>query len=807
MTKALKHIINRHKSLEGESYMEVIAFDDLKVHKEVRSTFFNINTTPLEKIQEEIEIFNVGSYGVYINVNPLIRNIRKKDNVKKYLFCFIDLDDADENHKELVKTFLLENNLQYSYLAQSGSGYHFLIPIELETKDQDKIKGFLNYLKNNICDKTDISTNDPTRIFRAPESIHNKKDPYELETLELKDIDDEKILINTQQILEFQEENKKATLDIRYLSSIDREDKFFSNILNDQSKWKDIFDMLNEHDKKNEGKGSNQIFNKNLAIFVSRYQDYYLTAEIFMKSWNNQYVTLERFKFFYDKVKSGSLYKDNSTDKENKVNYYELLKWSKDYNLNLFQELLKKQLQSSYLDEMEIYYLEDEKQEYQYLIYYSQKDYFVQKNLQGLIDLIYYEAKERGLDLIKEWNISKENQKGEPLPYTALMKAVRNTIITKLDKQNRIKKIFNINYQPTEEKFIYSEKKKFFNIYTKTNYWDYYKKEKEYSFPYIKDLIMNLCGHDEKSFNWFNKWLGFQIQNNSEKLPTAVIFQGQQGTGKGVFKSLILDNIFGKNVQEINQTHLESSFNEYLLGKQIIVANEVIHNENKALLPNVLKNLVTDPIITISRKFKKEIVGHNYTHWIFCTNNDNPLRIDTDDRRYSVFYSKKLKGGEKNAVKFVHELQRNLDYELKQYVSYLKDLDIKEYEVRSPVMTQAKLDIIELNKDSVTKFIEFLKSFQTYMGVHTKLFENDQELGLIRPGDGNEYTKTDSLYLLYLEWSKKFKEKGTFNKQNFSRKISIFGVNSEIKKESGKSVRVYNIDTIERLMHMEGDEE
>lgn len=803
MNKALKQIIDRHKSLEGDSYIEVIAFDDLKKDKKVRQTFFNINKTEIRKIQDEIEIYNTGSFGVYINVNPLSAKVRKKDTVKKYLFCFIDLDDANDDHKELVKSFLINNNIKYSYLGQSGSGYHFLIPINLETKNQDKIKGFLNYLKNNICDKTDVSTNDPTRIFRVPESIHNKKGSFTLKTLELEDINNKSIISNTQNISKFQEQNKKSQLDVQYLSSIEREDSFFSNILNNQSKWHEIFKMLNNHDTKNDGVGNNQIFNKNLAIFSSRHLKYYDLARNFMQAWNNQFVTIERFNFYFDKVKSGSLYKDNSIEKENMVNYYELYKWSKSYDLNLFVSLLEHQLKSSFLDEIEVYYLEDEKPEYQYLIYYSQKDYYVQKNMAGLVDLIYYESKEKGLDLVKEWNIDTTDEHGKSLSHSAVVRMIRSTIRTKLDKENRIKKIFNINYEPTNDKFIFSENKKYFNIYSKTNYWDYYEKCQNYSFPNITELIMNLCGNDKRSFDWFNKWLGFQIQNNSQKLPTAVIFQGQQGTGKGVFKSFILDNIFGSNVQEINQTHLEQPFNEYLLGKQIIVANEVIHNENKALLPNVLKNLVTDPVITISRKFRKEIVGSNYTHWIFCTNNDNPLKIDSDDRRYCVFYSKKLKGSEKAAVKFVRELQRNLDYELKQYVSYLKDLKIDEYEVRRPFMTQAKLDIIELNKDSVMKFTEYLKGFKDYLSVHIDLFENDKELGIIKTSEFVDYISTDSLYLLYLEWSKKFKEKGTFNKQNFSRKLSLYGVSSIVKKINGKTVRAYDLESIETFMRAE----
>jgi len=40
------------------------------------------------------------------------------------------------------------------------------------------------------------------------------------------------------------------------------------------------------------------------------------------------------------------------------------------------------------------------------------------------------------------------------------------------------------------------------------------------------------------------------------------------------------------------------------MGKQLIVANEVIHNDNKFLVPDKLKNYVTDEKISINSSEK-----------------------------------------------------------------------------------------------------------------------------------------------------------------------------------------------------------
>jgi hypothetical protein len=105
MNDALNQIINRHKSLGGESYIEVIAFDDLKKNKKVEQEFFEINKTSISTIEEKIKEFNKGTYGVYINVNPINMKLRNKDTVKKYVYCFIDLDDATADHGKIIESF------------------------------------------------------------------------------------------------------------------------------------------------------------------------------------------------------------------------------------------------------------------------------------------------------------------------------------------------------------------------------------------------------------------------------------------------------------------------------------------------------------------------------------------------------------------------------------------------------------------------------------------------------------------------------------------------------------------------------
>lgn len=772
----IQQIIERMKG-ENKRYIQIFAGDDKKTQKKIYESFFEINNCDVKQIKDCIDKYDsLGSYGVFFNYNPLNAKKRIAQNIINLNYIFIDLDDgATEEHRDLILDNLNKMDISYSYVAKSGHGYHILIPIDLSTENKNKVKGFLTYLRDNICNKVDVATHTNERLFRIPNSYHKKdEDNKKLITYHSVIPTQKEIEINNKNILEYQLEQKKGSKDKVYLSSIKVKDIFFTEILNNKNSWHEYIKSLHN------SKDRNDNFIKNLGFFIFNNESLYDTAVDFLNSFEPA-----RIPAMDGWIKKAEEY--NTTPL-----YYELLKWSEDNKIMSFIDLLRKQTKKTFLDNYEIYYLEDEKKENNTLLYFPEKNYYVQKGINEVLLNIYYDAKERGVDFVEELNLEEQFEEWDNFTFTKQLNLIQQQIRRLIEQENRIKLVFNINYEPSESKFIYEDNKKYFNIYNKTLLWDYYKQEKTYHFPHIKELLLNLCGEDRKNYIWFCKWISWQIKYPTQKLPTAVILQGKQGSGKGTLKNLIFDNIFGNNCQEINQTHLESSFNDYLLGKQVIFANEVMHNENRQTLPNVLKNLVTDEEITINIKFKKSIKGRNYTQWIFCTNSDNPIKIDEDDRRYSVFYSKKLRKG------LGHDIRKNLDYELKQFISYLKDLEVDFEEVEEPIMTDAKQDIIDLNKDSVSRFQEYCLGFQNINDLWNNLFDSKkQDLVISRP-EGTFIT-SDNFYLIYEKYCALIKERGVYAKQNFSRKLTNFDIKTDVKRIDKITLRVYELEKISKI--------
>ena len=376
MDKALKYILGRQRQIDGKSIINIFASDDKKKKESKYNTFFNLNDTKDNKVFSETDVYNFCPFGVFMSLNPLDSDRRKKDNVKKILFIFVDLDHADKNDFEGVKTYLEGKGFKICYTAKTGGGYHILLDVILDKEQEKKVKGFLNYLHTHVSTKVDTCTGDLTRLLRVPGSEHHKKETVSLQTLLLSESTDEEIKNNGELILDFQLEESKNEINTQYLNQIDKEDLFFKEVLSeDFEKRKSNIEILNN------ATGRNPVFVKNLGIAINKNQIEYKKAAEFLNAWEHSRVAA--LQGWIKKAKEQNL----------KVNYPELLKWAKENNIKSFQNILKEQMKTNALDEYEIYYLEEEKKETCYLLYYPKKNYYVQKGLPELLTNIYYDFK------------------------------------------------------------------------------------------------------------------------------------------------------------------------------------------------------------------------------------------------------------------------------------------------------------------------------------------------------------------------------------------------------------------------------
>ena len=423
-----------------------------------------------------------------------------------------------------------------------------------------------------------------------------------------------------------------------------------------------------------------------------------------------------------------------------------------------------------------IFRLRGAKESDEFLLYYKELKMYYQYSKKRLVDVLNSELSANGIDYL-DFARTEMKESDQTKPFELLFRWVsQETII-----------IDNLGYKPVDSLVFTDSNKKYFNLYEVSKLLERNDiQEKDWSL--IKELILNLVGGNQSEFDYFVSWIAWQVQNPLERMPTSIILQGEHGTGKTKFCELVLKNIFGNNFCEIGQTDINSDYNEFILGKQLIVANEVIHNDNKFLIPDKLKNYVTDEYLSINRKFKDTIYIRNYSQWIFVTNNDMPLKIETGDRRYSVFKSKKLVDG----FQFMNKLLEDLDNQLEGFLFHLNHIELDYETVSVPVSNEAKLDLIRLSQNSVEEFIDHIKFIGGIENIdpsldYTNFFSSTSNgVGIF----------TDVFYQLYLKYCFQTGIKHTFTRRNFTHQLKKLGLTDSTTKIENKTQRIILLEGI-----------
>jgi hypothetical protein len=153
-----------------------------------------------------------------------------------------------------------------------------------------------------------------------------------------------------------------------------------------------------------------------------------------------------------------------------------------------------------------------------------------------------------------------------------------------------------------------------------SKYWDH-----------VRD---NICNDDQELYLYVRKWLAYVFQRPAE-VHTALVLQGSQGTGKNSFVEP-LGVLLGSHYKPLSSlTELISNFNYHLKNAVLIHANEALWGGHKKDLGTV-KAMITEQTCLIEGKGKDRIVVKNFKHIILSSNEDWPVHLDPDDRRFLV---------------------------------------------------------------------------------------------------------------------------------------------------------------------------
>jgi hypothetical protein len=295
----------------------------------------------------------------------------------------------------------------------------------------------------------------------------------------------------------------------------------------------------------------------------------------------------------------------------------------------------------------------------------------------------------------------------------------------------------------------------------------------------IFNHLFNLCGKDEKVFNYVLMFLSRKLKNPAKLTNTALIFKSIQGVGKNIFFDWFGNSVIGSeyyfSTQDVKL--LFGQFNPNLANRVMVVIDEISYKETQEIV-ETLKAHITQPTNIINQKGLKTYENKNHIGYIMFTNNDNPIKIDINDRRYL-------------AIECIPDYANNNEYikniliEMEQqkyaraFYDYLIKMDSDYYDfTNSRPTTSFYEDLKEANIPITSKFLEnmiYNKNDAEYTA--SDLF-NEYKAYL----EDNNFDKSKTNMTSFGLQLKKYKSITTFKKQTM--KGVIYTINNEmIKKE------------------------
>ena len=241
--------------------------------------------------------------------------------------------------------------------------------------------------------------------------------------------------------------------------------------------------------------------------------------------------------------------------------------------------------------------------------------------------------------------------------------------------------------------------------------------------PLVKPILDHLrdviTGPDHLDF--LVAWLAQQVQDPADITRVAIVLQGKQGVGKNMIFDFYIDSVLGagsRNNPIDGAGYRTAKPSEDVFGKhstaqqnKVFIMVDEIHSDEMRPLMNKLKDRITGATVNINPKNKTEYTVCNLCNFMFTTNDMNPLRLESEERRFVVFG---CKGCKKGNAEYFKGLKTHLcrDDVARAFLQYLREVDVRKFlpfEAHRP-QTEA---YFAMQRRSIPLFYKFLSSVVT----------------------------------------------------------------------------------------------
>lgn len=208
-------------------------------------------------------------------------------------------------------------------------------------------------------------------------------------------------------------------------------------------------------------------------------------------------------------------------------------------------------------------------------------------------------------------------------------------------------------------------------------------------------LVLNLAEGNVADALHIKLWIAHALRNPGSK-STALVLRGAHGTGKGLLAS-ICRQMFGKYAVGVGHEQIDSRFNGWIGECVLALANEisVAGFADKKAAESKLKALITENTVMVEHKGADAYEIPNCAKWLMMSNENVPLAIGPQDRRYSVVASSwPLTQSDPSLILPLVQATRDPMF-IQLVVNYLYSLDLATFDPHVPHKNAARDAVIE----------------------------------------------------------------------------------------------------------------
>lgn len=167
-----------------------------------------------------------------------------------------------------------------------------------------------------------------------------------------------------------------------------------------------------------------------------------------------------------------------------------------------------------------------------------------------------------------------------------------------------------------------------FNLWTPFSCLEHEPTEDDKGLYWFLDHIKSMCNYDDEVYKFVIMWLAQMVQYPETK-SVQLVFQGKEGSGKGLFLLFLRTMLGNKKVYECSdpQNQIFGNQNGLLKDAFLVVFEEMEKSFFNKALPK-LKTLITDPTIVIKELYEKPFEMNSYHRYIGFTNKIDQSLLD-----------------------------------------------------------------------------------------------------------------------------------------------------------------------------------